>query len=127
MCHSMYLGFEFIITGASDMSVEKAKSLPTTSIEDFSKCPLETFNRAKELNQGIYISNCEDVEGIIVAQSHYECLLSRIEKLEDEIYEAELMNKHIMFQAYPCHRTYSLEELKRELIGIDYTEDEDWE
>lgn len=73
--------------------------IPTTSISDVKRSPMEAFQRADREAAGVYVFNREKVAGVMLTQQQYESLNKEIEelysRLEDLTVEMRLSNKNV--------------------------------
>ncbi|MGX7351214.1 prevent-host-death protein [Enterococcus canis] len=69
----------------------KKLEVPTASITDVKKSPMEVFQLAREKGTGVYIFNREKVAGVMITQEQYERLVDDLEELpmEDVSLEGE--------------------------------------
>lgn len=109
------------------MSIEMIQNIAKGSIIDVKKSPMEILKKSKELKQGIYILNRNDVAGVMVNQEQYESLLNRIEELEERAFETEAARRLAVHDAQETPKNYSLKELNIDLSDVEYDEKDGWE
>ncbi|WP_162273615.1 hypothetical protein [Planococcus versutus] len=63
--------------------------IPTTSISNVKRSPMEAFQKADQEAAGVYVFNREKVAGVMLTQKQYESLNREIEELYDQL--ADLM------------------------------------
>lgn len=63
--------------------------IPTTSISNVKRSPMEAFQMADQEAAGVYVFNREKVAGVMLTQKQYESLNREIEELYDQL--ADLM------------------------------------
>ena len=94
--------------------------IPTTSISDVKRSPMEAFQRADCEAAGVYVFNREKVAGVMLTQQQYESLNKEIEelysRLDDLTVEMRLSNKNV--------RTYSDSEVRGARVNPPSTIDE---
>lgn len=59
--------------------------IPTTSISEVKRSPMEVFQRADQESSGVYVFNREKVAGVMLTQKQYEALNKEVEGLYDQI------------------------------------------
>ncbi|MDO3409097.1 hypothetical protein QWJ34_04920 [Saccharibacillus sp. CPCC 101409] len=99
--------------------------IPTTSISDVKRSPMEVFEKAAQEAAGVYVFNREKIAGVMITQKQYESLNREIEdlyeQLADLIAEKRLLTQNIS--------TFSDEEVRgttaTEFTVID--EEDGWE
>ena len=65
--------------------------VPTTSISEVKRSPMEAFQKADQEAAGVYVFNREKVAGVMLTQKQYESLNKEIEELYDQL--ADLMTE----------------------------------
>lgn len=94
--------------------------VPTTSISDVKRSPMEAFQRADREAAGLYVFNREKVAGAMLTQQQYESLNKEIEelysRLDDLTVEMRISNKNV--------RTYSDSEVRGAQVNHPSTIDE---
>lgn len=94
--------------------------VPTTSISDVKRSPMEAFQRADREAAGVYVFNREKVAGVMLTQQQYESLNKEIEelysRLDDLTVEMRISNKNV--------RTYSDSEVRGAQVNPPSTIDE---
>ncbi|MGI6156070.1 MAG: type II toxin-antitoxin system Phd/YefM family antitoxin, partial [Enterococcus lemanii] len=56
----------------------KKLEVPTTSITEVKKSPMDVFQQAREARTGVYVFNREKVAGVMLTQEQYETLLQEL-------------------------------------------------
>lgn len=56
----------------------KKLEVPTTSITEVKKSPMDVFQQAREAGTGVYVFNREKVAGVMLTQEQYETLLQEL-------------------------------------------------
>lgn len=59
----------------------KKLEVPTSSITEVKRSPMDVFAQAREAGTGVYIFNREKVAGVMLTQEQYETLLHELESL----------------------------------------------
>ncbi len=59
----------------------KKLEVPTTSITDVKKSPMDVFGQARESGTGVYVFNREKVAGVMLTQEQYETLVQELDDL----------------------------------------------
>ena len=59
----------------------KKLDVPTTSITEVKKSPMDVFNQAREAGTAVYVFNREKVAGVMLTQEQYETLLQELDYL----------------------------------------------
>ncbi|MBF8808292.1 MAG: type II toxin-antitoxin system Phd/YefM family antitoxin [Enterococcus lacertideformus] len=76
----------------------KKLEVPTSSITEVKRSPMDVFDQARKAETGVYVFNREKVAGVMLTQEQYEMLLQELELLRDatnEIVEASLKSEAI--------------------------------
>lgn len=58
----------------------KKLDVPTSSITEVKKSPMDVFNQAREAGTGVYIFNREKVAGVMLTRDQYEELLQELNR-----------------------------------------------
>ncbi|MDN6640052.1 MAG: type II toxin-antitoxin system Phd/YefM family antitoxin [Tetragenococcus sp.] len=61
----------------------KKLEVPTTSITEVKRSPMEVFEQAKQAGTAVYVFNREKVAGVMLTQDQYETLLQELDELRD--------------------------------------------
>ncbi|GAA3020775.1 prevent-host-death protein [Tetragenococcus solitarius] len=61
----------------------KKLEVPTTSITEVKRSPMEVFDQAKQAGTAVYVFNREKVAGVMLTQTQYETLLQELDELRD--------------------------------------------
>jgi restriction endonuclease Mrr len=59
----------------------KKLEVPTSSITEVKKSPMDVFAQAREAETGVYIFNREKIAGVMLTQEQYETLVQELEDL----------------------------------------------
>lgn len=98
--------------------------IPTTSISEVKRSPMEAFHKAAEEAAGVYVFNRDKVAGVMVTKEQYESLNHTIEDLYDRL--AELTAQARLLMDLP---TFSDEEVRgnvaKQTLVLD--ENDGWE
>jgi hypothetical protein len=65
----------------------KKLEVPTTSITEVKKSPMDVFNQAREAGTGVYVFNREKVAGVMLTQTQYEELVQELDELRERSVE----------------------------------------
>ena len=65
----------------------KKLEVPTTSITEVKKSPMDVFSQAREAGTGVYVFNREKVAGVMLTQAQYEDLLLELDSLRERSIE----------------------------------------
>lgn len=63
----------------------KKLEVPTTSITEVKKSPMDVFQQARDARTGVYVFNREKVAGVMLTQEQYETLLQELEESRQKI------------------------------------------
>ena len=63
----------------------KKLEVPTTSITEVKKSPMDVFQQARDARTGVYVFNREKIAGIMLTQEQYETLLQELEESRQKI------------------------------------------
>lgn len=66
----------------------KKLEVPTTSITEVKKSPMDVFNQAREAGTAVYVFNREKIAGVMLTQEQYETLLQELHDLKAHPVEA---------------------------------------
>lgn len=58
----------------------KKLEVPTTSITEVKKSPMDVFQQARDASTGVYVFNREKIAGVMLTQEQYETLLQELEE-----------------------------------------------
>lgn len=67
--------------------------IPTTSISNVKRSPMEVFQKADQEAAGVYVFNREKVAGVMLTQKQYESLNREIEELHDQLADLTAQNR----------------------------------
>ncbi|SIN86996.1 hypothetical protein SAMN05878443_0225 [Carnobacterium alterfunditum] len=77
----------------------KILDIPTSSISEVKRSPMEVFQKADKEAAGVYIFNREKVAGVMLTQKQYETLNKEVDSLYDQIAdliaEKRLLNEKV--------------------------------
>lgn len=77
----------------------KILDIPTSSISEVKRSPMEIFQRADKEAAGVYVFNREKVAGVMLTQNQYESLNKEVDGLYDQIAdlitEKRLLNEKV--------------------------------
>jgi PHD/YefM family antitoxin component YafN of YafNO toxin-antitoxin module len=59
----------------------KKLEVPTTSITEVKKSPMDVFSQAREAGTAVYVFNREKIAGVMLTQEQYETLLQELHEL----------------------------------------------
>ncbi|AYW44548.1 type II toxin-antitoxin system Phd/YefM family antitoxin [Tetragenococcus koreensis] len=62
----------------------KKLEVPTTSITEVKRSPMEVFEQAKQEGTAVYVFNREKVAGVMLTQNQYETLLKELDELREK-------------------------------------------
>ena len=103
----------------------KILDIPTSSISEVKRSPMEIFQKADKEAAGVYIFNREKVAGVMLTQKQYESLNKEVDGLYDQIAdliaEKRLLNENIL--------TFSDSDVRGSIANEEPTIDEEdgWE
>lgn len=103
----------------------KILDIPTSSISEVKRSPMEIFQKADKEAAGVYIFNREKVAGVMLTQKQYESLNKEVDGLYDQIAdliaEKRLLNENIL--------TFSDSDVRGSIVNEEPTIDEEdgWE
>ena len=103
----------------------KILDIPTSSISEVKRSPMEIFQRADKEAAGVYVFNREKVAGVMLTQNQYESLNKEVDGLYDQIAdliaEKRLLNETVA--------TFSDREVRGEIANERPSIDEEdgWE
>ena len=63
----------------------KKLEVPTTSITEVKKSPMDVFQQARDARTGVYVFNREKIAGVMLTQEQYETLLQELEESRQKI------------------------------------------
>lgn len=63
----------------------KKLEVPTTSITEVKKSPMDVFQQARDAGTGVYVFNREKIAGVMLTQEQYETLLQELEDKREEL------------------------------------------
>ena len=63
----------------------KKLEVPTTSITEVKKSPMDVFQQARDASTGVYVFNREKIAGVMLTQEQYETLLQALEESRQKI------------------------------------------
>ena len=103
----------------------KILNVPTTSISEVKRSPMDIFQTAEKEDTGVYVFNREKVAGVMVTQEQYESLNKEIEDLHDQLAHV-IAEKRLLTEKV---KTYSDKEVRGSVANAEpFIDDEDgWE
>ena len=103
----------------------KILDIPTSSISDVKRSPMEIFQKADKEAAGVYIFNREKVAGVMLTQKQYESLNKEVDGLHDQIADL-IAEKRLLNEKVP---TFSDSEVRGSIANEEPTIDEEdgWE
>ena len=63
----------------------KKLEVPTSSITEVKRSPMDVFAQARDAGTGVYIFNREKVAGVMLTQEQYETLLQELDVLRQTV------------------------------------------
>jgi len=61
--------------------------VPTSSITEVKKSPMDVFAQARKAETGVYIFNREKIAGVMLTKEQYEALVEELDTLRDTLYQ----------------------------------------
>ena len=61
--------------------------VPTSSITEVKKSPMDVFAQARKAETGVYIFNREKIAGVMLTKEQYESLVEELNTLRDTLYQ----------------------------------------
>ena len=61
--------------------------VPTSSITEVKKSPMDVFAQARKAETGVYIFNREKIAGVMLTKEQYEALVEELNTLRDTLYQ----------------------------------------
>ncbi len=107
----------------------KKLDVPTTSITEVKKSPMDVFNQAREAGTAVYVFNREKVAGGMLTQEQYEKLLQElhalrarpiVEEIEEPAVEGLEEFLHIMRQALITGASISAKNLDERMVALGF-------
>ncbi|HIX70756.1 MULTISPECIES: type II toxin-antitoxin system Phd/YefM family antitoxin [Enterococcus] len=104
----------------------KKLEVPTTSITEVKKSPMDVFEQARQAGTAVYVFNREKVAGVMLTQEQYENLLqelhSRPEPVEDEIGTVDGLDEflNVMREALITGATISAKNLDERMVALGF-------
>lgn len=104
----------------------KKLEVPTTSITEVKKSPMDVFEQARQAGTAVYVFNREKVAGVMLTQEQYENLLqelhSRPEPVEDEIVTVDGLDEflNVMREALITGATISAKNLDERMVALGF-------
>lgn len=84
----------------------KRLEVPTTSITEVKKSPMDVFQQARDAGTGVYVFNREKIAGIMLTQQQYEELLDQLQQFREHSFQSTQETEEMI----------SLEGLSQQLI-----------
>lgn len=63
----------------------KKLEVPTSSITEVKKSPMDVFQQARDAKTGVYVFNREKIAGVMLTQQQYEELLTELHELRQQL------------------------------------------
>ncbi|HLQ40499.1 MAG TPA: type II toxin-antitoxin system Phd/YefM family antitoxin, partial [Tetragenococcus sp.] len=63
----------------------KKLEVPTSSITEVKRSPMDVFEQARQAKTGVYVFNREKVAGVMLTQIQYETLLQELDDLRTQL------------------------------------------
>lgn len=103
----------------------KILDIPTSSISEVKRSPMEIFQKADKEAAGVYIFNREKVAGVMLTQKQYESLTREVDGLYDQIADL-IAEKRLLSEDV---RTFSDRDVRGSIANEEPTIDEEdgWE
>ena len=105
----------------------KKLEVPTTSITEVKKSPMDVFNQAREAGTAVYVFNREKVAGVMLTQEQYETLLQELDQrplAEEEPDQPAVAGLEeflqIMRQALITGATISAKNLDERMVALGF-------
>lgn len=104
----------------------KKLEVPTTSITDVKKSPMDVFNQAREAGTAVYVFNREKVAGVMLTQEQYEQLLhelhQRPEAPDDELQTVDGLDEFLdqMRNTLITGATISAKNLDERMVALGF-------
>ncbi len=77
----------------------KKLEVPTSSITEVKRSPMEVFEQAKQAGTAVYVFNREKVAGVMLTQNQYETLLQELDALRSETKDfSSTPQEHLLIQ-----------------------------
>lgn len=73
-----------ISKGGNPLELKKLE-VPTSSITEVKRSPMDVFAQARDAGTGVYIFNREKVAGVMLTQEQYETLLQELDVLRQTV------------------------------------------
>ena len=103
----------------------KILDVPTTSISEVKRSPMEIFQKATHEASGVYVFNREKVAGVMLTQQQYESLNKEVDCLEEQIIDLIAENRLL----HQNIATFTDKEVRGEIADTPpfIDEDDGWE
>lgn len=104
----------------------KKLEVPTTSITEVKKSPMDVFEQARQAGTAVYVFNREKVAGVMLTQEQYENLLqelhNRPKPVEDEIGTVDGLDDflNVMREALITGSTISAKNLDERMVALGF-------
>lgn len=104
----------------------KKLEVPTSSITDVKKSPMDVFNQAREAGTAVYIFNREKIAGVMLTQEQYEKLLNELhnrpEPEEDELETVDGLDEflNVMRSTLITGSTISAKNLDERMVALGF-------
>ncbi|EOL42071.1 hypothetical protein RV11_GL003436 [Enterococcus phoeniculicola] len=103
----------------------KKLDVPTSSITEVKKSPMDVFNQAREAGTGVYVFNREKIAGVMLTKEQYETLLQELQRRpepEPELPIAEELEglATILHQTLVNGATISAKNLDERMVALGF-------
>ena len=103
----------------------KKLDVPTSSITEVKKSPMDVFNQAREAGTGVYVFNREKIAGVMLTKEQYETLLQELQRRpepEPELPIAEELEglATILHQTLVSGATISAKNLDERMVALGF-------
>ncbi|KAF1301386.1 MULTISPECIES: prevent-host-death protein [Enterococcus] len=103
----------------------KKLEVPTTSITEVKKSPMDVFNQAREAGTAVYVFNREKVAGVMLTQEQYETLLQELNnrpEVEDELTTVDGLDEFlsVMHHTLVTGATISAKNLDERMVALGF-------
>lgn len=71
----------------------KKLEVPTSSITEVKRSPMDVFDQARQAQTGVYVFNREKIAGVMLTQTQYETLLQELNDLRIQLRENSQMEE----------------------------------
>lgn len=101
----------------------KILDIPTSSISEVKRSPMEVFQKADKEAAGVYVFNREKIAGVMLTQKQYETLNKEVDDLYDQIADL-IAEKRLLHEKVA---TFSDSEVRGSIANeMPTIDEEDW-